>query len=383
MNILYVSTLIPQSLLDEVLKVNPTGYVVAPQKFHRNLVNGFMANGHKVKVLSYLPVEIAYCQTSLEEGVEYYFCKYKTKPGIKHIQIAKSVYNKIKNLIKESMKPDFIICDILNVSLCLGALLASKRFRIKIAAIVTDFLGISKYEDKGIIPRLASSFINQYISRFDAYVILTQQMNQVVNPYNKPYIVMEGLCDMRVVTTKHQGNCKTIFYAGGRPAKDGVDLLINAFKRINDPSLRLIIYGPIPNVAVGTDAEDARITYFGTVDNKVIVAEECNSYLLVNPRPTGEEYTKYSFPSKIMEYMATGVPMVTTKLAGIPEEYYDYVYTFERCNADSYYETLLDLLSKPAEELKQKGLQAQRFVLTTKNNVAQTKRIVNLICELK
>lgn len=383
MNILYVSTLIPQSLLDEVLKVNPTGYVVAPQKFHRNLVNGFMANGHKVKVLSYLPVEITYCQTALEEGVEYYFCKYKTKPGIKHIQIAKSVFNKIKNLIKEGMKPDFIICDILNVSLCLGALLASKRFRIKIAAIVTDFLGISKYEEKGIIPRLASSFINQYISRFDAYVILTQQMNQVVNPYNKPYIVMEGLCDKSTVTSKHQGNSKTIFYAGGRPVKDGVDLLINAFKRIDDPSLRLNIYGPIPDVAVGPDVGDARITYFGTVDNKTIVAEECNSYLLINPRPIGEEYTKYSFPSKVMEYMATGVPMVTTKLAGIPEEYYDYVYTFERCNADSYYETLLDLLSKPAEELKQKGLQAQRFVLTTKNNVAQTKRIINLICELK
>ena len=36
-----------------------------------------------------------------------------------------------------------------------------------------------------------------------------------------------------------------------------------------------------------------------------IVKEEKKSTLLVNPRFTNEEYTKYSFPSKNMEYMAS------------------------------------------------------------------------------
>ena len=38
----------------------------------------------------------------------------------------------------------------------------------------------------------------------------------------------------------------------------------------------------------------------------------------VNPRQNNEEFTKYSFPSKTMEYLASGVPVVAYKLDGIP-----------------------------------------------------------------
>ena len=55
------------------------------------------------------------------------------------------------------------------------------------------------------------------------------------------------------------------------------------------------------------------------------VAEELKATLLVNPRPTTEEFTIYSFPSKNMEYMASGTPLLTTKLPGMPEEYHQYV----------------------------------------------------------
>ena len=190
---------------------------------------------------------------------------------------------------------------------------------------------------------------------------------------------MEGLCDSQKLYASRGGQLKKIFYAGGRPSKDGIDLLIPAFKRIKNDNLQLNIYGNVPNVAIGPDSEDHRIIYHGLADNKTIVAEECSSYLLVNPRPTGEVYTKYSFPSKVMEYMATGVPMVTTRLAGIPEEYYNYVFTFDSCDIDSYYHTLIKILSIPEEEMITKGKKAQDFVLKNKNNLAQTARIVEMI----
>ena len=77
--------------------------------------------------------------------------------------------------------------------------------------------------------------------------------------------------------------------------------------------------------------------------------------------------------------MATGVPMVTTRLAGIPEEYYDYVFTFESCDVDTYYQTLMQILSLSENELMVKGQRAQDFVLNKKNNLAQTERIIELI----
>lgn len=379
MKILYISALIPQKILDDVLHKKKENYVVAPQKFHRNLVNGFVGNGHQIMILSYLPDCISYIPSFNEDGILYHFCKYTNKPGIKHLQIAKGIYCRINRLKKQGFVPDVLICDILNVSLCLGALCAGKWLKIRTAGIVTDLLGISEHEEKGWIQRVAAKISNSYITAFDYYIILTQQMNDVVNPHNRPYIVMEGLCDAKQLAVSRKGTLKKIFYAGGRPSKDGIDLLVPAFKRILDDNLQLNIYGNVPNVPIGPDPEDSRVVYHGLTDNKVIVAEECSSYLLVNPRPTGEEYTKYSFPSKVMEYMATGVPMVTTRLAGIPEEYYDYVFTFESCDVDTYYQTLMQILSLPENELIVKGQRAQDFVLKNKNNLAQTARIIELI----
>ena len=379
MNILYISALLPTSILEKVLLKNESNYVVAPQKFHHNMVTGFVGNGHKLISLSYLPDCIDYIPSFKEDNIEYQFCKYQNKPGVKHLQIARGIYSRIKKLKENGFSPDILICDILNVSVCLGSLYAGKRLHIKTVGIVTDLLGISEHEEKGLIQRIAAKISNSYITAFDYYVILTQQMNDVVNPHNRPYIVMEGLCDAKKLVAKREGDIKKIFYAGGRPSKDGIDILIPAFKRIKDNSFQLNIFGNVPYVGIGPDPEDNRIIYHGLTENKVIVAEECSSYLLVNPRPTGEEYTKYSFPSKVMEYMATGVPMVTTRLAGIPEEYYDYVFTFESCDVDTYYQTLMQILSLPENELIVKGKRAQDFVLNNKNNLAQTARIIELI----
>lgn len=331
MKILYITPLLPESYLEQVLEVNPSQYVFAPQKFHRNLVEGFMVNGHDVQVLSVLPSFVDYKKCFVEKGIKYSFIPYTNKPVLKHFQVATGVFKKIRH--DKSFVPDIVICDTLNASMCLGALATKKKKGAKIVGIVTDLPdSVSKYE-KGLIYRASSYFSSKYINSFDYYVLLTEQMNSVVNSKNRPYIIMEGVCDIpqninKDVRQGHTEVKRKLLYAGGRPSKDGVEMLITAFKQIPGNDLELNVYGSMPNVSVGKDTEDPRIVYYGKTDNSIIAEEERRSYLLVNPRPTGEEYTKYSFPSKVMEYMATGTPMVTTKLAGIPEEYFQYVYIF-------------------------------------------------------
>ena len=380
MNILYVSSLIPPQVLDEVLAKNGGCYVVAPNKFHHTIVEGFIGNGNKVKAISHFPAGVEH-KSSIKEGeLEYFFMKYVNKPIVKHLQIARGVYKQIKKFQKGGFVPDVLICDILNVSVCLGALMAGKIFKIKIAGIVTDLLGVSSHEEKNPIHRIAAKISNSYVKKFDYYILLTQQMNEMVNPKNSPYIIMEGICDDKAPKAFNEVHSKRkLFYAGGRPSKDGIDMLISAFRRLKDPNLELHLYGSVSNVKIGQDPEDGRVFYHGTVDNKTIVEEECKSDLLLNPRPTGETYTLYSFPSKVMEYVATGIPMVTTKLAGIPEEYYKYVYTFDECTEDCYFETLSKILALPSEDIRMKGKEAQEFVLSNKNKITQTARIVELI----
>jgi glycosyltransferase involved in cell wall biosynthesis len=119
------------------------------------------------------------------------------------------------------------------------------------------------------------------------------------------------------------------------------------------------------------------VKYFGSLPNDYIVKEQIKSTLLTNPRPTHDEYTKYSFPSKIMEYMASGTPTLTTRLPGIPSEYYEHMYLIEDESTIGITKCLKALLLKDTSELHLKGSRAKQFVLTFKNNLLQAKKIIN------
>ena len=77
--------------------------------------------------------------------------------------------------------------------------------------------------------------------------------------------------------------------------------------------------------------------------------------------------------------MNTGTAVLTTRLPGIPSEYYDYVYSFEEVSVQSYKKTLEDVLSLGVKTLKMKGRIARDFVRNNKNNVIHTSRIIKLI----
>lgn len=381
MKILYIASVLPDSYLN-VMTSKGIGYVVAPQKFHRSLLAGFCTNGHQVKVITQTPVGLDHKPLVEESGIDYFFCRQSNHMVLKPLYVVKDVKRILKQMINNGFRPDAIICDSLNVSFCLSALFVRFLFEIPVTAIVTDIMGISAHESHSLTNRVASWISNGYLAKFDKYVFLTYQMNDYLNKNGRPYIVMEGVCppqDYAFEDNLEPKECiKRVFYAGGRPSKDGVDLLVSAFKQIKGDYL-LDIYGPIPGAVKGKDTDDERITYHGSVSNEEIVRNEFASTLLVNPRPIDEEYTKYSFPSKLMEYMNTGTAVVTTCLPGVPVEYYDFVYTFEEVSVESYRKTLSKLLSTDIEELKKKGLSARGFVRKNKNNVVQTARIVKLL----
>lgn len=50
----------------------------------------------------------------------------------------------------------------------------------------------------------------------------------------------------------------------------------------------------------------------------------------MNPRPNNESYTKYSFPSKDIEYLLSGKPTVAFLLDGMPECYRDFLYVIDQ-----------------------------------------------------
>jgi glycosyltransferase involved in cell wall biosynthesis len=109
--------------------------------------------------------------------------------------------------------------------------------------------------------------------------------------------------------------------------KDGINLLIEAFSRISDEfeDLKLHLIGQGESEL--KMKEYLKLTYDKQITEKVVFKGKvsrveipellCKAKLLVLPRPQNMQ-AEYGFPTKLGEYLATGVPVVTTKVGEIP-----------------------------------------------------------------
>ena len=209
----------------------------------------------------------------------------------------------------------------------------------------------------------------------------------VVNTRNRSYIVMEGMSDTKMANNHkalNQGAERIVLYAGGLHERYGLKRLTEAFMMLKDNCLRLVIFGSGPFVDDLQNKycnEDPRIRYMGVASNTEVIEWELKATVLVNPRPTEEEFTKYSFPSKNIEYMASGTPLLTTMLPGMPKEYYPFVFLIKDETVGGYAEALREVLVHSDEELYALGAKAKSFVLNNKNNVEQAKRVIQLVAQ--
>lgn len=219
----------------------------------------------------------------------------------------------------------------------------------------------------------------------DSMVFLTEAMNDVVNRRGVPHIVMEGLVDIDsppAGQSEEKAGSAVIMYAGALRRQYGLEDLVNGFMAFDDSEARLWIMGDgdyRDDIALAAK-KDPRIVFFGRVKQEEVLRREREAALLINPRPADMEFTKYSFPSKNMEYAASGTPLLTTKLPGMPHEYYDYVYLIDGSGSEAITKSFNELFhSHTPEELREKGLCARKFILENKNNLIQSKRICDLL----
>lgn len=399
MEISYIASLTSDSLIKKIYAETGVNLGFAVQKFSRLLAHGFIKNGANVQTLTGLPISHTISGKlwwnipgEVEDGVVYKYIPFVNIPGFRHLFLF--VYSFFYTLLwgMHNTKEKTIVCDVLNISVCLGSLFASKLVGLKSVGVVTDMPGLMVSRgssDNGYVDTVAARVNKSYLSLFSCYVFLTEQMNEVINRKHRPFIVMEGMVDINMAETipvdsSKVNDKKVVIYAGGLHEQYGLKLLVEAFMLLegNDKELWLYGDGPFVNQLEGYCKKDKRIIYKGIVPNAQVVEDELSATLLVNPRPTHEEFTKYSFPSKNMEYMVSGTPVLTTRLPGMPEEYHSYVYLFDKETVDGYTQVLHDVLDLPVEKLLGKGVDAKRFVLENKNNVTQAGRVIELVEKL-
>lgn len=392
MEILYISVLASNQALEDASRHNPNFSNYAVHKFNRLVAEGFVRNGHIVKALSTFHLPIVGIgqrrKKEMENGVLYKYIPSLHFTPFRMIWLFIYCFFYVLFWGSAGKKNKAIVCDVLNISACLGAVTASRLIGLRRVGIMTDMPGLmidrTPKDGKHVLRKTFNAKVNKsFLSHFSHYVFLTEQMNQVVNVKHRPYIVMEGLVDADIkIKESKKNSVRIVLYAGGLHERYGLKMLVEGFMSANIDNAELWLYGtgPFVDEIHNYQRQDSRIRYMGVKPNMEIVKAESQATLLVNPRPTHEEFTQFSFPSKNMEYMVSGTPVLTTKLPGMPMEYYPHVYLFDKGETtEGYAKVLQYILSLPEEELNLKGKEAKKWVIANKNNIIQSARIINLV----
>lgn len=223
---------------------------------------------------------------------------------------------------------------------------------------------------------------NQLNQHVDFYMLLTEAMQERIDMHGKPYIVAEGIVDSEALfSSVKQNNTKTIAYTGKVNEKFGVKNLVDAFRKLENSDYRLILCGKgdAEDYVSQKCKEDYRIVYLGQVTPEDAKKWVSNAAVLVNPRQNNEEYTKYSFPSKNIEYLLSGNPVVAYMLEGIPDIYSEFMYVVNGDSEEALAQTIEEALNDTDENKSSKYLKACKYLETlTAKEIASRLLMLNV-----
>ena len=212
----------------------------------------------------------------------------------------------------------------------------------------------------------------------DAVIALTTDLATNFAP-GKPALVIDGIgrFDGDAKPVRKDRARPIVVYAGSLRTSYGVDRLVDAVAGLTDPSATLEVYGngELAGWVSKVAAEQTQIKGPRLLSREELLRAYRSADLLVQPRPRNQSFVPYSFPSKIIEYMASGTPVLTTRLISLTEEYTPYVYWIDDDSPAGIRKALRDVLQLPEDERLNKGRRAAKYIQATRSSEAQGKRI--------
>jgi glycosyltransferase involved in cell wall biosynthesis len=211
------------------------------------------------------------------------------------------------------------------------------------------------------------------IPRFDGHVAVADRIMKDFAP-DRRYVRVEGgiipekfAQASSLKRTKHSGF--TLVAAGSLDEANGIHVLLSAMRLLREPGIRLCIAGdgPLAPVVRAAAAQDPRIQYYGYLSFDEVLALYAEADLLINMRVTKAIQTRYFFPSKLMEYLASGVPVLTTRTGHVAEEFGDVVLLLDDETPSGLATRLRQIVNMNRVELRELGDRARARTLATKS----------------
>lgn len=399
MKILLLGSLISAAQMEQLNSNSKEKASVAPVNYETMLAKGLVENGAKVDALSVPAVaafphsiykHIGKKQETIENNIQIQWVPFVNIQGLKQLTIKKNVEQLLEQWLQENkdVKDKVVLMYSIYPPYTESAVRLCKKYGCHLSAVITDLpeYMYSWKNMKGIrgwySKRLSEKML-ELQGRCDSYILFTKPMAAKMGIEDKPYMVSEGFCDASIfddIPDQEKYPRKTIVYGGNLSRLYGIQNLVKGFMQ-TDLDAELHLYGAGGDAAFIEECakQDSRIKFFGRVDRKTLLVALKKAHLLVVNKPTADDYSNYSFSSKVLEYMASGTPLLTTKVGGMPEEYYDYFYFFDEESTEGIKSSLEKIVNFSDKQLRDKGISARAFAVKNKSYQYMTSTIVSFL----
>lgn len=400
MNILCLMGLFPEEYEAEILKNSISGMQNAANKLQWAIVDGLNSQENaKVEILNSLYIG-SYPKKYKQAKIPSFTFSIMGKEGGKNVgflnlPIVKfaskyfSLKKELKKWLKQNKGEEKVIIAYAMTSPFVELLDYAKKKCPEVNCLLfvpdlPEYMDVTnKSSIYNIVKKRHISHLKNNLNRVDGYVFLTDFMKEWFETQVR-YTVVEGIYkENQSAASSPETKEKVVFYAGGLCEEYGVMDLVNAFLncKTDDWKLEIVGDGPLLPRLQQMASEDDSLIVRGILPNSEVLKRQKEVSILVNPRKAEQEFTKYSFPSKTIEYMSSGTPMLGFRLPGIPPEYHEHFY--EITQEDGMETCLSKVMSLSSEERENFGALAKEFILKEKNSTKQCSKIMELIESMK
>ena len=185
--------------------------------------------------------------------------------------------------------------------------------------ILADYTDSS--EEKGSLLRKLIAYRQGIEFRnFDYGIVLSEEAKHFFNKSAKTVIMEGGVVPERFDGIAPIGHDKItrFLYAGTFSEVTGVDVLLKAISLISDPDLEFYFSGKgeLVREVISAAEKDQRVKYLGFMNDEEYIKVLNNTHVFINPRNMGFKQNRNNFPSKVLEYLACGRPVISTRFPG-------------------------------------------------------------------
>jgi glycosyltransferase involved in cell wall biosynthesis len=253
----------------------------------------------------------------------------------------------------------------------IASLLGGKLGKSPVIGIAADVHVPGETRPDDFLHRLDHRLQTSTISRLSGIISLTREITAAFAP-GVPSMILDGAIPddrllqipIETLARRRASDPFIIIYSGQLSILKGIPLLLQAFSLLPAPHYQLWITGrgELEREVAAAAARDARITFFGYRPYEEVLGLYERATIFVNPHSTQSRASRYMFPSKLIEYLAAGRPVISTPGAGVEGEYDEYVEILPDDKPESLARAITRLAESSGEALATRARNGRLFV---------------------